>query len=49
MSEFQLIIDTPEGTSLQGMEKAVLELTPQLLAIDGVRGVNLSGSATGRT
>ena len=39
MSEFQLIIDTPEGTSLQGMEKAVLELTPQLLAIDGVAHV----------
>ncbi len=36
MSEFQLVIDTPEGTSLQGMEKTVLGLTPQLLAIDGV-------------
>ncbi len=30
MGEFQLVIDTPEGTSLQGMAKAVLELTPKL-------------------
>jgi len=39
MGEFQLVVDTPEGTSLQGMEKAVLELTPQLLAIPGVAHV----------
>src|SRR3954447_8585619 len=39
MSEFQLVIDTPEGTSLQGMEKTVLGLTPQLLAIDGIAHV----------
>jgi HAE1 family hydrophobic/amphiphilic exporter-1 len=39
MSEFQLVIDTPEGTSLQGMEKVVLGLTPQLLAIDGIAHV----------
>ena len=39
MSEFQLVIDTPEGTSLQGMEKTVLGLTPQLLNIDGIAHV----------
>ena len=39
MGEFQLVIDTPEGTSLQGMEKAVLGLTPQLLAIPGIAHV----------
>ncbi|MEO6237817.1 MAG: efflux RND transporter permease subunit [Vicinamibacterales bacterium] len=39
MGEFQLVIDTPEGTSLQGMEKAVLELTPQLLAVPGIAHV----------
>src|SRR6187397_1544477 len=39
MSEFQLVIDTPEGTSLQGMEKVVLGLTPQLLSIDGIAHV----------
>jgi HAE1 family hydrophobic/amphiphilic exporter-1 len=39
MGEFQLIIDTPEGTSLQGMEKAVLELTPQIMAVPGVAHV----------
>ena len=39
MGDFQLVIDTPEGTSLPGMEKAVLELTPQLLQIDGIAHV----------
>ncbi|HKW01562.1 MAG TPA: efflux RND transporter permease subunit [Vicinamibacterales bacterium] len=39
MGEFQLVIDTPEGTSLQGMEKAVLDLTPKLLAVPGVAHV----------
>src|SRR6266542_5999967 len=39
MGEFQLVIDTPEGTSLQGTEKTVLALTPQLLAIDGIAHV----------
>jgi len=39
MGEFQLVIDTPEGTSLQGMEKVVLGLTPQLLAVPGVAHV----------
>jgi len=39
MGEFQLVIDTPEGTSLQGTEKTVLGLTPQLLAIDGIAHV----------
>ncbi|HET7696865.1 MAG TPA: efflux RND transporter permease subunit [Vicinamibacterales bacterium] len=39
MGEFQLVIDTPEGTSLQGMEKTVLGLTRPLLAIDGVAHV----------
>jgi HAE1 family hydrophobic/amphiphilic exporter-1 len=39
MGEFQLVIDTPEGTSLKGMEKAVLELTPQLLAVPGIAHV----------
>jgi HAE1 family hydrophobic/amphiphilic exporter-1 len=39
MGEFQLVIDTPEGTSLQGMQKAVLDLTPKLLAVPGVAHV----------
>jgi hydrophobe/amphiphile efflux-1 (HAE1) family protein len=39
MGEFQLIIDTPEGTSLQGTEKIALELTPKILAIPGVAHV----------
>jgi HAE1 family hydrophobic/amphiphilic exporter-1 len=39
MGEFQLVIDTPEGTSFQGMEKAVIELTPKLLAVPGVAHV----------
>jgi HAE1 family hydrophobic/amphiphilic exporter-1 len=39
MGEFQLVIDTPEGTSLQGMEKTVLALTPQLLAVPGIAHV----------
>ncbi len=39
MSEFQLVIDTPEGTSLQGMEKTVLGLSSQLLQIDGIAHV----------
>ena len=39
MGEFQLVIDTPEGTSLKGMEKVVLDLTPQLLAVPGVAHV----------
>jgi HAE1 family hydrophobic/amphiphilic exporter-1 len=39
MGEFQLVIDTPEGTSLQGMEKVVLGLTPKLLAVPGVAHV----------
>jgi hydrophobic/amphiphilic exporter-1 (mainly G- bacteria), HAE1 family len=39
MGEFQLVIDTPEGTSLKGMEKAVLDLTPQLLAVPGIAHV----------
>ena len=39
MGDFQLVIDTPEGTSLAGMEKTVLGLTPQLLAIEGVAHV----------
>jgi hydrophobe/amphiphile efflux-1 (HAE1) family protein len=39
MGDFQLVIDTPEGTSLAGMEKTVLALTPQLLQIDGIAHV----------
>jgi HAE1 family hydrophobic/amphiphilic exporter-1 len=39
MGDFQLVVDTPEGTSLAGMEKAVLELTPQLLQIQGIAHV----------
>ena len=39
MGEFQLVIDTPEGTSLQGMERAVIELTPKLLAVPGIAHV----------
>ena len=37
--EFQLVIDTPEGTSLQGTEKVLLALTPKLLALPGVAHV----------
>ncbi|MEZ5318394.1 MAG: efflux RND transporter permease subunit [Vicinamibacterales bacterium] len=39
MGEFQLVIDTPEGTSLQGTEKTVLELTDKILAVPGVAHV----------
>src|SRR4029079_7199806 len=39
MGDFQLVIDTPEGTSLPGMEKVVLDLTPQLLKVEGVAHV----------
>ncbi|HWT44535.1 MAG TPA: efflux RND transporter permease subunit [Vicinamibacterales bacterium] len=39
MGDFQLVIDTPEGTSLAGTEKAVLELSPQIQAIPGVAHV----------
>src|SRR6185436_4422870 len=39
MGDFQLVVDTPEGTSLAGMEKAVLDLTPQLLQIEGIAHV----------
>ncbi|HET9265019.1 MAG TPA: efflux RND transporter permease subunit [Vicinamibacterales bacterium] len=39
MGEFQLVIDTPEGTSLQGMEKVVNGLTPKLRALPGVAHV----------
>ena len=39
MGEFQLVIDAPEGTSLQGMEKVVLGLTPKLKALAGVAHV----------
>ena len=39
MGEFQLVIDAPEGTSLQGMEKIVLGLTPKLKALPGVAHV----------
>ena len=39
MGDFQLVIDTPEGTSLQGTEKAVLELSPQITALPGVAHV----------
>jgi HAE1 family hydrophobic/amphiphilic exporter-1 len=38
-SEFQLVIDAPEGTSLAGMEKIVSGLTPKLLEIEGVAHV----------
>ena len=37
--EFQLVIDAPEGTSLQGMEKVVNGLTPQLKALPAVAHV----------
>jgi len=37
--EFQLVIDAPEGTSLQGMEKVVNGLTPALKALPGVAHV----------
>src|SRR3954462_9428566 len=39
MGDFQLVIDTPEGTSLAGTEKALIDLTPDLLKIDGVAHV----------
>ncbi len=39
MGEFQLVVDAPEGTSLQGMEKVVLGLTPKLKALAGVAHV----------
>jgi hydrophobe/amphiphile efflux-1 (HAE1) family protein len=39
MGEFQLVVDTPEGTSLAGTEKAVLALTPQLLHVPGIAHV----------
>jgi hydrophobic/amphiphilic exporter-1 (mainly G- bacteria), HAE1 family len=39
MGDFQLVIDTPEGTSLAGTEKALLDLTPDLLKIDGIAHV----------
>ena len=39
MGDFQLVIDTPEGTSLPGMEKVVLGLTPPLLKVDGIAHV----------
>ena len=39
MGDFQLVIDTPEGTSLAGTEKALIDMTPDLLKIDGVAHV----------
>ena len=39
MGDFQLVIDTPEGTSLQGTEKVVEQLSPQIEAIPGVAHV----------
>jgi HAE1 family hydrophobic/amphiphilic exporter-1 len=39
MGDFQLVIDTPEGTSLAGTEKVVLALTPELKALPGVAHV----------
>src|SRR3954471_9682340 len=39
MGDFQLVIDTPEGTSLAGTEKALIDLTPDLLKIDGIAHV----------
>ena len=39
MGDFQLIIDTPEGTSLQGTEKAVLEISSKLQQLPGVAHV----------
>jgi HAE1 family hydrophobic/amphiphilic exporter-1 len=39
MGDFQLVIDTPEGTSLPGMERVLVDLTPQLLKIDGIAHV----------
>jgi len=39
MGDFQLVIDTPEGTSLAGTEKVLVDLTPQLLAIEGIAHV----------
>src|SRR5262245_27287180 len=37
--EFQLTVDAPEGTSLQGMEKMLNALTPKLMALEGVAHV----------
>jgi len=37
--EFQLTVDAPEGTSLQGMEKMLNNLTPKLMALEGVAHV----------
>ena len=39
MGDFQLIIDTPEGTSLQGTSKVVLELSSKIMQIPGVAHV----------
>ena len=39
MGDFQLIIDTPEGTSLQGTSKTVLELSSKIMQIPGVAHV----------
>jgi hydrophobe/amphiphile efflux-1 (HAE1) family protein len=39
MGDFQLVIDTPEGTSLAGTERVLIDLTPQLLRIDGIAHV----------
>jgi len=39
MGDFQLVIDTPEGTSLAGTEKVLVDLTPQLLGIEGIAHV----------
>jgi len=39
MGDFQLVIDTPEGTSLAGTEKALLDMTTGLLKIDGIAHV----------
>jgi HAE1 family hydrophobic/amphiphilic exporter-1 len=37
--EFQLTVDAPEGTSLQGMEKMLNALTPKLMALEGIAHV----------
>ena len=39
MGDFQLVIDTPEGTSLAGTEKTLIDMTPDLLKIDGIAHV----------
>src|SRR5262249_40050626 len=48
MGDFQLVIDTPEGTSLPGTEKVLVDLTPQLLGIEGIAHVmpTVSGRVT---